>query len=641
MKHFLLLISFLLFTNILSAQISNGNPVVVDSLSNDEITVKLSGKTKYTDYKIISFKKDTTVIDTTLTIQKAYKFNARRKDNFELLEFHNQGQTYTNLAYDFSNLSIAPDIGFRGKQFLYLNKEDIKYYRVPTPTSEVMARTGLQQGQVLDAIFTLNFSKRLNASISYKGLRSLGQYRESLSSSGSFRNTVSYSTPNDQYNLRLHINSQGFTNEESGGITDEMVTAFESNSEDYTDRGVIEVNLSDSESYFKGTRIYVDHNYKIFSSKDSTNQKDFSNLKVGHIFNREKKQFTFTQTSSTEDVFGTSFADEIEEGTTSRYINNQAYLEFNSKYILGKFKVKANYSTIEYGYDSIYNPLNSTGKLKIGSKAGYLGAEWKGKVGNFHVNADASVIPGDSHLSGSYLNGEAFYKKDSVLTLKGRLLVSSKSPNFNFLFLNSNYTDYNWENNFDNINTQNLGFDLRSKWGNASLDFTNILDYTYFDTDNLPQQYGNSITYLKVKASKEFKVGKFALDNTVMFQNISSGNTVFRAPTFTTRNTLYYTDHWFKGDALYIQIGTKFKYFSEYYANAYNPLLAEFTLQNDTKIGYPMFDAFVNARIRRTRLFFQVDNVFSNWQKKNYYSAPEYPYRDLVIRFGVVWNWFI
>ena len=51
---------------------------------NRMIDVQLSGKTHYTDYKKISYKGDTTYIDTTLTINKDYIFNFLRKDNFEL-----------------------------------------------------------------------------------------------------------------------------------------------------------------------------------------------------------------------------------------------------------------------------------------------------------------------------------------------------------------------------------------------------------------------------------------------------------------------------------------------------------------------------------------------------------------------------
>lgn len=618
------------------------NQQQTDSLSHDEITVKLDGKTKYTDYKIINHKYNSTYIDTTLTLRKERIFNFRRKDNFELLSFHNQGQTFNNLAYDFNRIAMFPDIGFTAKQFNYINSTDVNYYHVPTPTSEVMYRTGQEQGQVLDALFTLNFSKRLNISLAYRGLRSLGQYRSSLASSGNFRTTFSYRTPKDQYAIRAHITKQDFTNQESGGLTPKMLQNFRKNAPDFKDRGRLDVNLRDTENIFDGIRLYLDHNYKLFSSKDSTNTKNFSNLKIGHVFTLENKSYTFHQNSKAPNVFGESpNTSRVRDSVNYSLKNHQVYLEFNSKYVLGRFKVKANYAKVTYGYDSVLNTTSYSNKIKLKGRALYFGADWKGNIGNFHVNADATIIPGIGHLAGSYLNGEAFYKKDSIFTVKGRLSLTSKAPNFNYKLLHSAYNAYNWSNKFNNIATRNIGFSFLSKWGKATLDFTNIEDYMYFDIHNKPQQFNNQITYLKVKANKEFRVGKFALDNTVMYQNVMSGSSVFRVPNFVTRNTFYYTDEWFKGKPLLVNIGVTFKYFTKYKANAYNPLLAEFTLQNHTEIGYPTLDVFFNARVRRTRIYFKLDNVTSRWTAKNYFSAPNYPYRDMSIRFGLVWNWFI
>lgn len=652
MKQFFSLVLFLLFISVhaqfgnLGRGTSNSFNRLSDTTATKEVKVKLSGNTKYTDYKIISFERDTTVIDTTLTIQKEYKFNFRRKDNFELLSFHNQGQTFNNLAYDFRDTSIFPDIGFRAKQFNYMSIDEIPFYQVPTPTTEIMAKTGLEQGQVLDALFTLNFNKRMNFSIAYRGLRSLGQYRQSLSSTGNFRSTFNYSTPKGQYEIRAQVATQDFSNQESGGLTDDSLEFFLSNDEDYLSRGRLDVNLEDAESLFEGNRFFLDHSFKLFSSKpkDSTSQRDFTNLKVGHQFLYEKKFFNFTQDEITTDFFGDAAKDTGEINETADYTitNNQAYLEFNSKYILGRFKVKANYSTVNYGYDSIYNGDIVTYNKRLKGNAFSLGASWNGNIGNFKVNADGNLAPGSGHLAGNYLHGEAIYKKDSVFTVKGNILLSSKAPNFNFQLFQSTYDTYHWENNFDNVNTRNLGVSFQSKWGNASLDFTNIEDYTYFGSDKLPQQFGEQITYLKVKANKEFKFfNVFALDNTLMYQNVSSGSNVFRVPEFVTRNTLYYMDHWFKGDPILVQIGATFNYFTKYKANAYDPLLGEFILQDDTEIGYPTIDVFFNARIRRTRLYFKLDNVSSNFLEPNYFSAPDYPYRDMSIRFGIVWNWFI
>ena len=614
-----------------------------DSIRNSgEISVTLSGKTKYTDYKIISHNRDTTYIDTTLTIQKDYKFNYLRTDNFELLGFHNQGQTFTNLGYDFSNLKLFPDIGFTAKQFSYLDIDEIKYYEVPTPTTEITYRTGLQQGQVLDAIFTLNFSKRLNVSLSYKGIRSLGAYRRSLASNGNFRGAFHYRTKNNRYAMRGHITSQDFFNEESGGLPQVEIDKFESNDDNYTTRARLDVNLNDAENQFNSKRIYLDHSYKLVAVKDTTNNKDFSNLKFGHIFTNETKEYRFIQTTTTTAIFGDeNSANARNEIAKTTITNNELNLEFNSKYVLGQFKAKINLTNYSHGYDSILNSNSNISKIKLEGNAISVGADWNAKIKNFQLNATGNISPGTGRLSGNFLKGEALYKKDSLFALKGSLLISSKSPNFNTLLHQSKYDDYNWQNNFNAVNTRNLGFDFSSKWINASLNFTNIDNYTYFNENNKPVQFDNQITYLKVKVSKEIKYWKLALDNTIMYQNVSSGSSVFRVPELVTRNTFYYEDYWFKGKPMLVNVGATFKYFTKYKMNAYNPLLAEFTLQDTQEIGFPTVDVFFNAQVRRTRLYFKIDNVTSSFTKKNYFSAPNYPYRDFTIRFGMVWNWFI
>ena len=78
-------------------------------------------------YKIISNSKDTTYVDTTLSIQKEYKFNYLRKDNFELIAFSNIGQTYNTLSYDFENSNTIPLFAARARHFNYLEIEDVNY----------------------------------------------------------------------------------------------------------------------------------------------------------------------------------------------------------------------------------------------------------------------------------------------------------------------------------------------------------------------------------------------------------------------------------------------------------------------------------------------------------------------------------
>lgn len=613
-----------------------------DSLPGGEIDVELSGRTKYTDYKIISHKRDTTIIDTTLTIQKNYKFNFLRKDNFELLAFHNQGQTFNNLGYDFNTTSQFPDIGFRAKQFNYINIEDVKYYHVPTPTTEILYRGGLEQGQVLETLFTANFSKRLNVALTYKGIRSLGAYRRSLASTGNFRVSFHYVTPKGQYAIRGHAVNQDFTNQENGGLTAESLLNFLTDNPNFSgSRGRLDVELNDTESVLEGKRLFFEHTFKLLSSKDSLNNRNFSNLKVGHQFTRDSKYFEFKQVTPS-DIFDTDRAVGVLNNQTDYLLyNNELFLDFNSKYVLGRFRVKTSYTNYDYGYKYLQNNLVGIANNKLKGSAISFGADWNGKINNFYVNATGSLTPGSGRLAGNNLYAEAYYKKDSLFTVKAKLRINNKLPNFNFLLHQSIYNKFNWENNFASTGTRILGGEIESKWGNASVDLTNIDNYTYFDEQGLPKQHSGTVNYLKLKVSKEFSLGKFSLDNTLMYQKVASGGEVLRVPELVSRNTLYFSDNWFRGNPLFVQIGATFKYFSKYKANAYNPLLGEFTLQNTTDIGYPTIDLFFNGRVRRTRIYFKAENISSFFLDKNYLSAPSHPYRDFTIRFGVVWNWFI
>ena len=255
--------------------------------------------------------------------------------------------------------------------------------------------------------------------------------------------------------------------------------------------------------------------------------------------------------------------------------------------------------------------------------------------------ANGEITPGSNEFSGTNLHGNVSYKKDSSFEIKASVVLNSKSPNFNFLLHQSAYDAYNWENNFDNTKTQDVGLHLDSKWLTVGVNVSSIKNYTYFGEDSQPRQHLENILYFKVKTSAEFRYGKLASDNTVMYQNVRKGGVVFRVPELITRNTFYYDDDWFEGKPMKVQIGATFNHFTKFYANAYNPLLAEFVLQNSEEIGFSTIDLFFNAQIKRTRIYFKIDNALSDFSKRNYFSAPGYPYRDATIRFGLVWNWFI
>jgi len=212
--------------------------------------------------------------------------------------------------------------------------------------------------------------------------------------------------------------------------------------------------------------------------------------------------------------------------------------------------------------------------------------------------------------------------------------------------------NYNWSNDFKNEKINFININADSPWVNVSVQYSSFKDHLYFEDDSTagqialqqqiiaPAQYTKTINYLSVKASNEFKFWKFALDNTILYQKVDQQDYILNVPEFVTRNTLYYSQNLFK-KALFLQTGITFNYFTAYYGNEYNPVIGEFFVQNQKKIGnFTNFDFFFNARIQRTRVYLTLEHFNSSLSGYNYLSSPNNPYTDFIIRLGLVWNFF-
>jgi len=610
-----------------------------------ELTIK--------DYKIISYARDTTFLDTTLTIQKEYRYNYLRMDDFELMPFSNVGQPYNRLGVDTKRRNLYPRLGAESLHYNYLEMEDITYYNVPTPMTDLFFKTTFEQGQLLDAMLTFNTSPRLNFSLAYKGFRSLGKYAFDQAESGNFRTTTNYTTKNGRYSLRAHIAAQNIDTEENGGLLNKE-EQFESGDEEFLDRSRIDVRFTDATNKILGKRYYLDHQYKLFRSNRDSTRVEATSLTIGHQFNYETKYYQYIQAAD-NDYFGNALLPNINDKASLKTMLNTFSAEFYNR-ILGR--LQGNISLYNYNY--FFNSILVTDTQRIENRLKgeeiSIGAAYEKQIGRFRLKGDMKYNVSGS-LTGSMLDASASYRLNDNNNLRASIHSSSRMPNFNFLLYQSEYENYNWQNTdlFENERVNHIQFNFDSGfWGNLMARYTTLDNYTYFSFDQenpteegmelgniRPFQEGNSVNHLKVKYSKEIKVGGFALNNTVMYQNVSQTNNVLNVPQLVTRNTLYFSSDVFK-KAMYIQTGVTFKYFTAYTMDGYNPLLGEFYIQNTEELGgFPLLDFFINARVKQTRIYLKAEHFNSSFGGSyDFYSAPNYPYRDFVIRFGLVWNFF-
>jgi len=606
---------------------------------------KKQPKAAFDQYRIISLQKDTTYVDTSLTIKKEYEYNYLRKDIFGLLPFANEGQTYTVLDFGLKNFTPFPEIGFSGKQFNYLGVNDINYYSVATPVTELYFKTVMEQGQSIDAFITVNTSERFNMSVAFKGLRSLGKYINQLSSTGNFRFTSSYNTLNKRYYLNFHFTGQDFLNGENGGIS--SIEDFESGDGAFANRARLDVYLKDAKSFMKGKRYFFDHNFRI-NSKNEDN-----NLYLTHQFNYETKFFEYNQKTVPSTVnnaiiyrFGDSY---VTSGINDQTRYNRMYNKVGAIYensLLGKFQFFFEDFRYNYYYDKILILDSGTIPSSLNDKFNTVGGQYDYRKNKW--NGTFTYSNSISNQPMSNFDAKLNYKLNDKNEFVFQYQMLNKIPDHIYNLYQSSFVAYNWYNDFKNEKINNIEATAKTQWLDASLQLSSIKDHLYFSNDATdlqqqiisPKQYDKAINYLSVKVSREFKWWKLALDNTVLYQQVDQEKDVLNVPQIVTRNSLYFTNYFFK-KAMYLQTGFIFNYFTKYYINDYNPVTTEAFVQNQRKVGdFPMLDFFINARIRQTRIFFKLEHFNSKITGNNFYTAPNYPYRDFMIRFGLVWNFF-
>ena len=649
--------------------------------------IKSIGEVSVLDYKIMSLDGTEKSVDTTLSIENEYSFNFLRKDYFEYLPLPNMGEGFNKMGYNFHDEPLTPQMGARVKHFGYFEKEDVFYYEVPSPYSELFFKSTFQQGQNLDATLAVNTSPKFNVAVSFKGFRSLGDYNSSLSRSRQFRMSSQYQTYNQRYRLRLHQTTQSLENEVNGGLINDAVYFFE-NAPNYVkaDQSGIPILDDNGEEQFdfydgflkrsllsthirarndlSGKRYFMDHRYQMFPiAKDTTAYK----MEVGYQLSYETKKYSYLDNRPSPYFYETYDTPSVQDSTNYSTLENKVYTRYKDRLLgllqLDLFHYNWNYALGENDYqkDSI---------LPTKIEASQLAAQVKWTKTLFGTALKAK---GYQSLKETYATTDLSLDVNRLLlkdiSASASFQYRSQPLNFNYHLFQSDFREYNWSNtNLVNQNTSTKSIGVsHPKWGNVSAAWSTISNYGFF-INRTPLSFLNKkfkvevlqldkqIDYFKARFNQRLDFGKLSWINNVQYQKVNQerdtdqillGPLTLNVPEWLIRSTLMLTSSIFN-KALSFQSGATFVFFTDYYADQYNPILSEFVTQNNTKIGeYPRVDFFFNAKIKSSRIFIKLENVSATIEHLinidtpyDYYAAPFTPYRDFSIRFGLIWNFF-
>tara|TARA_B100000767_G_scaffold187282_1_gene174682 strand:- start:410 stop:2485 length:2076 start_codon:yes stop_codon:yes gene_type:complete len=686
----LLFLVFLLSNTFIFSQESNGNNLQQSNSDKRTIgakeaeksnqgnkfkskTSKLSDSVSIDMYKIYTVDRDSTYVDTTLTIQKEYKMNFLRKDYFELIPFSNTGHAFNKTGYDFSSEELLSGLGARSKHLGYLESSDVLYYQVPTPLTELFFRTTFEQGQMAQTTIAINLTPQFNFAFTYKGTRSLGKYVNLRSANERFEFSFKYHSVNNRYALWGHYTNQSIENQENGGIDAEGIFLFESDDPDFSDRSLFDNQFKNANSRLSGKRLFIDQNWNLVPPKDSVR----SQILVGHRFLNESRYFNYVDSQKTahfgDFVLGSNNVNDLAK--LKRH-ENKVYAEFNNphtgKLRAGLAAVQSNYFFVLDDGESISEDVPN----QIKTTQYIINGDWKFRWKGFSMQAILQKSIGGSLLSDE-ISAQARYEFPREISFTVKTSFRNQTPDFNFQLYKSDYQSYNWYNpDLENQKTTHFSLDLQHPMlGSLYAHWQKLSNYTYYNTISFapgiedpdvdttsiiyrppaevflaaPDQALQAINYIKIRYISEFKLSYFAITNTAQYQKVTGEEESYEdsnislplnVPKWNIRATLSFSRDIFQ-KALYLQTGITGHYFTKYFADRYNPLLGDFSRQSDILIGdFPRIDFFVNGKVQQTRLYLKAEHINTLFTKPNYFSAPGYPYRDFVIRFGLVWNFF-
>ena len=589
------------------------------------------------DYLIISQLRDTIHVDTTLTIDKYYKFNSQRQDDFAYLPLSNSGQAWNPLSLTKWSTSTVPTAGFKTKENQRFLPEDINYYHVPTPLSEVYYKTTQSQGQSTDALITSNIHPKLNFMIAYRGHRSLGKYQHQISGRSQLRLSVRYENPNGRYRLRFKMADQQIEQDENGGLSESSIQNFESGNDEFYDRERLDVLFENASNHFTGKFYLLEQDYLLLKSKDSLS---VPRLRIGYRAQSNHQDHEFSQTLAYSG-YG-PLRNDIDSPYDRLHYRLRQFDAYTiiSNPVVGWLNAYARHHT--YGFTHRSN----TSVPVLEEDAYSVGGNWRKKIGPLQLRAQTEFALSGKR-AGSYIKGTVQLPLLPNTNLIAGLHVQKQHPGFMFEYFNGSYSDYHWNTSPKLEQRSTVFAQLKNTtYGTLSVRATSIENHAYYLQSDAstptvtPMQSSSSINLLQLDWRGGIKWGVFRLDTQLRAQNVSGNTIALPLPEFIGRAAVYYEDHWFN-KAMFLHLGVSGRYFSGYNMRTYHPILSEFVVQNHQEMdGFPIVNAFFNAKIRQTRLFFIVEHVNADRSTPNYYASPGYPYRYMLIRFGVVWTFF-
>lgn len=560
----------------------------------------------------------------------------------------------------------------------YVPTERFRFYNTKSPFMNITYNWNGSKTTGSDhvkATYTNNAGKRLNFGGIFDYIYGRGYYANQSTSYMNASAWISYIA--DRYDLHFYYQHNFMKMAENGGIEDESyITNPESMERSYASNDIPTL-LNNTWNRQEHDIVFLNHHYNIGFYReeevDTTNtheifvpvSKIFHTLKLQNMMRNHRAYKEIPNYHTYTYLPGDSTQDHTKHLSVKNILGISLCEGFNKWALFG---VNA-YAGYEYRrfqlpdstqYGGYYtNTTGLVGKQYTNEHNILVGGQiirTQGTAVHYNLNAEF-VLAGED--TGTFdLNGHTeinipIWGDTAQVALNAS--IQNLAPNFYFRHYHSKHAW--WDNHLDKEMRQHFEgvINIPHTYTRLTIGVENIKNFIYFqdtgilldtntDTPVLshnvsPQQCSDNIQVISANLRQDFHLGGLHWENDVTYQTCNHSD-VLPLPTISLYTNLYLRLKIAK--VLKTELGADMKYFTEYDAPSYSPVIGMFMNQNSlkkVKIGnYPIMSVYANFDLKRTRFYVMYHHL--NQSNERYFWAPGYPINPKSIRFGLSWNFY-
>lgn len=574
---------------------------------------------------------------------------------------------------------ITPDFIFVAPfDMFFVDTDNFRFYNTKSPFMNVTynwngsKNTGSDHVKVL---YTNNAGKKFNFGGIFDYIYGRGYYDTQSTSYMNASAWASYIA--DKYNFHFYYQHNFMKTAENGGIEDEgYITNPENMARELTSNDIPTV-LSQTWNRQEHDVVFFNHHYNIGFYRDEevdsvTTKEVF--VPVSKIFHSVKLQNMMRNHRAYKETENYHSYTYLPGDSTQDYTKY-----FNMKTLLGVSMCEGFNKWAMFGLNAYVGYEHNRFVLPDSTRYGGLYTNKTGLVDNqsykehnilvggqiirtqgttVHYNLDGEFVVAGEDVGQFEVDGHAEVNIPLLGdTAQVALNASIKNIGPSFYFDHYHSKHAWWENEMENEFRQRIEgvIDIPHTHTKITLGVENIKNYCYFQNIGIalptsdgksvvsnnvsPMQCSDNIQVVSANLRQNFKLGILHWENDITYQTCSHSD-VLPLPVVSLYTNLYLR---FKiAKVLKTEFGADMKYFTEYNAPDYSPVIGMFMNQHQQKkekVGnYPLLSVYANFDLKRTRFYVMYHHF--NQSDGRYFWSPNYPMNPASIRFGLSWNFY-